>query len=150
MLRPALLLAALAAAVLPAGPLSGGDLAVAYTARDAYALAVPLLGREQIELFEHGHELFAQRWVVAPSPFGLWGRGPLSNAEVCTDCHAHNGRGRPPLTDAEPMRSMVVRLSVPGTDVDGGPLSHPTYGDQLQFQGVLGKVPAEGEAYIRE
>ena len=149
MLRPALLLPAVAAALLPAGPLSGGDLAVAYTARDAYALAVPLLGREQGELFEQGRELFAQRWVVAPSPFGLWGRGPLSNAEVCTDCHAHNGRGRPPLTDTEPMRSMVVRLSVPGREAHGGPLPHPAYGDQLQFQGVLGKVPGEGEAYVR-
>lgn len=149
MLRPAPLLPALATALLSAGPLSGGDLPVAYTARDAYALPAPPLEREQAALFEQGRELFAQRWVVAPSPFGLWGRGPLSNAEVCTDCHAHNGRGRPPLTDSEPMRSMLVRLSVPGTGVHGEPLPHVAYGDQLQFQGVLGKVPAEGEAYVR-
>ena len=30
-----------------------------------------------------------------------------------------------------------------------GRCPHPAYGDQLQFQGVLGKVPAEGEAYLR-
>jgi len=42
-----------------------------------------------------------------------------------------------------------VRLSVPGAGVHGAPLPHPAYGDQLQFQGVLGKVPGEGEAYVR-
>jgi CxxC motif-containing protein (DUF1111 family) len=47
------------------------------------------------------------------------------------------------------MRSMLVRLSIPGRDVHGGPVPDPAYGDQLQFEGVLGKVPAEGEAYLR-
>ena len=141
--------AAVTAELSPADPRSGGDFTVAYTGRDAYALPGPTLDREQLSLFEQGREVFAQRWVVAPSPFGLWGRGPLSNGEVCTDCHAENGRGRPPLTDAEPMRSMLVRLSIPGRDAHGGPVPDPTYGDQLQFEGVLGKVPAEGEAYLR-
>ena len=140
--------AAVAADLSPADPRSGGDFTVAYTGRDAYALPGPALDREQLSLFEQGREVFAQRWVVAPSPFGLWGRGPLSNGEVCTDCHAENGRGRPPLTGAEPMRSMLVRLSIPGRDAHGGPVPDPTYGDQLQFEGVLGKVPAEGEAYL--
>jgi CxxC motif-containing protein (DUF1111 family) len=157
MLRPAVLLcaAALAAAaladpvLLPAASRSGGDFTRAYTDQDAYSRPDPTLGREQLQRFEEGREGFAQRWVVAPSPFGLWGRGPLSNAEVCTDCHFNNGRGRPPLTADEPMRSMLVRLSISGEDAHGGPLPEPTYGDQLQFQGVLGKVPGEGEAYLR-
>jgi CxxC motif-containing protein (DUF1111 family) len=148
-LAPLLLTVAATAAVVYAGPPPGRDLLVAYTAPDAYALPLPLLDREQLALFQQGRELLAQRWVVAPSPFGLWGRGPLSNAEVCTDCHEHNGRGRPPLSDAEPMRSMLVRLSVPGTGAHGEPAPHPVYGDQLQSQGVLGKVPGEGEAYVR-
>jgi CxxC motif-containing protein (DUF1111 family) len=156
MLRPALLVcvAALAAAALaqrdelPAAARSGGEFTVAYTDQDAYSRPGPPLSREQLQRFEEGGEGFAQRWVVAPSPFGLWGRGPLSNAEVCTDCHAGNGRGRPPLAVDEPLRSMLVRLSVPGVDAHGGPLPDPTYGDQLQFQGVLGKVPGEGEAYL--
>lgn len=149
-LRVALLLsaAAIAADLLPADPRSGGDFTVAYTGQEAYALPGPALDHDQLSLFEQGREVFAQRWVVAPSPFGLWGRGPLSNGEVCTDCHAENGRGSPPLTGTEPMRSMLVRLSIPGRDAHGGPVPDPAYGDQLQFEGVLGKVPAEGEAYL--
>jgi CxxC motif-containing protein (DUF1111 family) len=157
MLRPALLAcaAALAAAALaqrdelPAAARSGGDFTVAYTGQGAYSRPGPTLGPEQLQRFEEGHEGFEQRWVVAPSPFGLWGRGPLSNAEVCTDCHAGNGRGRPPRAADEPLRSMLVRLSVTGVDAQGAPVPDPTYGDQLQFQGVLGKVPGEGEAYLR-
>jgi CxxC motif-containing protein (DUF1111 family) len=149
MLRFALLLASisLAGAVLSGGPDGGSP--VAYTAPDAYARPLPLLDDEQLAVFEQGREIFEQRWVVAPSPFGPWGRGPLSNGEVCTDCHARNGRGRPPLSEDEPMRSTLVRLSIPGQDAHGGPRPHPAYGDQLQFEGVLGKVPAEGEAYVR-
>lgn len=151
MLRVALLLsvAAVAADLSPADPRPGGDFTIAYTGQDAYALPGPTLDREQLLRFEQGREVFAQRWVVAPSPFGLWGRGPLSNGEVCTDCHAQNGRGRPPMTGAEPMRSMLVRLSVAGRDAHGGPVPDPAYGDQLQYEGVLGRVPAEGEAYLR-
>jgi CxxC motif-containing protein (DUF1111 family) len=111
MLRVALLLSAAAVAVdlLPAGSRSGGDFTIAYTGRDAYAHPGPL-DRAQLQLYEQWREMFAQHWVVAPSPFGLWGHGPLSNWEVCTDCHAGNGRGHPPSTSAEPLRSMMVRL----------------------------------------
>ena len=42
---------------------------------------------------------------------------------------------------------MLVRLSVPGTDVHGGPKPHPAYGDQLNDRGIPG-VPAEGRARI--
>ena len=94
---------------------------------------------------ERGRQLFAQRWVVAPSILGRWGRGPTSNAEACTECHADYGRGAPPEAPDEPMRSMVLRLSLPGA---GAPRPHPAYGLQLQSQGVLGKVPAEGEATV--
>ena len=94
---------------------------------------------------EQGRRLFEQHWVVAPSAFGQWGRGPLSNAEACTDCHPANGRGRPPQRPDEPLRSGLVRLSVGPADA---PQPHPDYGAQLQPQGVLGRVPGEGEAYV--
>lgn len=94
---------------------------------------------------ESGRALFEQRWVVAPSVLGQWGRGPTSNGEACTDCHAAYGRGMPPETAGEPMRSTVLRLSVPGA---AGPVPHPAYGAQLQSQGILGRVPPEGAATI--
>ncbi|HZP85581.1 MAG TPA: di-heme oxidoredictase family protein [Burkholderiales bacterium] len=102
-------------------------------------------GAADRERVQRGRELFEQRWSMAPSAFGKWGRGPTSNGEACTDCHAHAGRGRPPSSAAEPLRQGVVRLSVGTVD---HPQPHPAYGEQLQYEGVLGKVPGEGEAFI--
>ncbi len=94
---------------------------------------------------ERGRMLFEQRWSVAPSAFGRWGRGPVSNGEACTDCHVGTARARPPGGPEEPLRQGVLRLS---QRVGGLLLAHRAYGDQLQFQGVLGKVPGEGEVFL--
>jgi CxxC motif-containing protein (DUF1111 family) len=133
-----------AARGLPEDWLAGDDFSTAERGSGAYAQPGPLSGAQQQALFRQGEQVFRQRWVVAPSALGRWGRGPLSNGEVCTDCHAGNGRGRPPLVPDEPLRAMTLRLSVPGDP----PRPHPAYGDQLQHQGVLGRVPGEGEATI--
>jgi len=92
-----------------------------------------------------GRLLFEQRWSVAPSAFGRWGRGPISNGAACTDCHVGTGRGNLPVTSDEPLREGVLRLSQRVSDLL---LPHRAYGDQLQYQGVLGKVPGEGAVYI--
>lgn len=95
-----------------------------------------------------GRLLFEQRWFVAPSSLGPWGRGPTSNAEACSDCHAGRGRGAPPEAPDEPMTKMVLRLSKQAAAADGAARPHPLYGLQLQQQGTLGVVPAEGSATI--
>jgi CxxC motif-containing protein (DUF1111 family) len=128
--------------------LSGGDFTVVDESALAYSLPGPGLDAAQLELFAQGRQEFNQRWVVLPAIGGKWGRGPTSNAEICIDCHAGNGRGHAPDSASEPLVSMVVRLSIPGEDDHGGPLPHPNYGDQLQNQGELGRVPAEGDAVI--
>jgi CxxC motif-containing protein (DUF1111 family) len=138
-------LAFAASAEAPPEPESGRrSLSDADSREPAPAAPIALTASEQ-SLFERGRELFEQRWVVAPSAFGMWGRGPTSNGEACGDCHANAGRGRPPLSPEEPLRSAVVRLGVGARE---SVLPHPAYGDQLQYQGVLGKVPGEGEAYV--
>jgi CxxC motif-containing protein (DUF1111 family) len=114
----------------------------------AYSLPAPGLDAEELALFVNGRQEFNQHWVVLPVIGGKWGRGPTSNGEECSGCHTGNGRGKPPdSADAEAI-SMVVRLSVEGQGSDGAPLPHPAYGDQLQHQGELGKVPAEGEIAV--
>ena len=114
----------------------------------AYQQPLADLDAAQLEQFEEGRKGFAQHWAVAPSILGLWGRGPTSNGEACTDCHDNGGRGR--ATDAidVPLQSMLVRLSIPGTGPHGAPRPDPNYGDQLQEEGILGRVPAEGRALI--
>ncbi|MBI1396576.1 MAG: thiol oxidoreductase [Betaproteobacteria bacterium] len=83
-----------------------------------------------------------RRWVVAPSPFGQWGRGPTSNAEVCTDCHGQDGLG----PESSPV--VVLHVSVPGRSIHGGPVPHPRYGLQIQTQGILGRVPPEARVTV--
>jgi len=128
--------------------LSGGSFTVADESALAYSLPGPGLNEAQLELFAGGREEFHQRWVVLLAIGGKWGRGPTSNAEICTDCHVNNGRGHAPESENETLASMIVRLSIPGEGEHGGPLAHPRYGDQLQNQGELGRVPAEGDAAI--
>ena len=120
----------------------------AETGTQAYSMPVATLDAVQSALFAKGRDGMHQLWVVAPSMLGLWGRGPTSNGEMCTDCHDNNGRGAVPETPDDALSSMLVRLSVAGADAHGGPLPHPDYGGQLQPQGILGKVPAEGEAVV--
>jgi len=147
-LAPAAPLALSSNALDPAA-LSGGTFTVAAESESAYQQPAPALDSAQLELFMEGRKGFAQRWVVAPSILGLWGRGPTSNAEACIDCHENGGRGRPPANAAEPMRSMLVRLSIPGVGPHGAPNPHSAYGDQLQNEGILGRVPPEGDPRLR-
>ena len=118
------------------------------TGTQAYSMPIATLDAVQSALFAKGRDGMHKLWVVAPSMLGLWGRGPTSNAEICTDCHDNNGRGAVPESPDAALSAMLVRLSVPGADVHGGPVPHPDYGNQLQHQGILGKVPAEGEAVV--
>ena len=123
-----------------------------FTVDDASALAYSFPGSgldaAQMARFASGRQEFHQRWVVLAVIGGKWGRGPTSNGEICIDCHVGNGRGRAPDSARETLASMVVRLSVPGEGEHGAPLPHPNYGDQLQSQGELGRVFAEGDASI--
>ncbi|MCO5977318.1 di-heme oxidoredictase family protein [Ideonella oryzae] len=151
-------LAALAACggllALTSGPVpgtgAGAVLTVAVADREAYSrivwAAVPPEAQASVA---QGRGLVRQTWVVSPSlDPGIAGLGPTYNRPACTACHARNGGGAPPDSPAEPMRSLLVRLSVPGQDTHGGPRPEPRYGDQLNEQGVPG-VPGEGEAVLR-
>ncbi|MFN0314797.1 MAG: di-heme oxidoredictase family protein [Burkholderiales bacterium] len=111
------------------------------TSETAFQHARPDLGAAQLALFALGKEEFEQRWVPFPSIGGQWGRGPLSNAQSCAECHARNGRG----SNAAGSPSLVVRLAVSGSV----PLPDPVYGGQLNTQGILGRVPAEGQVQTR-
>jgi CxxC motif-containing protein (DUF1111 family) len=108
---------------------------------------LPGLDAALLQRFRAGEAEFAARWVVFPSGGGHWGLGPQSSAQSCAQCHAGGGRGSVP--DGEPPpASLVLRLSVPGSDTVGGPRPHPAYGEQLNSQGVLGRLLEEGRFRI--
>ncbi len=127
---------------------SGGDATVFVSTHDAFAQAVPGLTPEHEDDFFVGNAIFNRGWVAAPaSVVDMDGLGPVFNATNCSGCHFKDGRGRPPEEPDEAFLSMLIRLSVPGQGEHGGPLAEPTYGGQLQGNGILG-VPAEGRARV--
>ncbi len=128
----------------------GGDFTTADQGREAYTrIAWEQVPAAQREAVANGRGLVRQTWVISPSVDpSIAGLGPTYNRPSCLSCHARNSRGEPPASADEPMRSMLVRLSIPGQDAHGGPRPEPVYGEQLNEIGVPG-VPGEGEAYLQ-
>jgi len=119
---------------------------VADASRDAYSRPFPGLCDDERERFFRGRSLFRQNWVVAPAlEREVDGLGPLYNRLSCIACHTRNGRGHAPDQPGERMRSMLLRLSMPGIGPFVGPLAHPAYGDQLNEEALPGIAP-EGRA----
>ncbi|MGB4811268.1 MAG: di-heme oxidoredictase family protein [Methylophilaceae bacterium] len=116
--------------------------------RDAYAQPMPAMPDIDRAKFFQGRSLVRQSWVIPPSENrSIAGLGPLYNRISCIACHTGNGRGFAPNSILEPMRSMLLRLSIPGINAHGGPLPHPAYGDQLNEHGAPG-VLGEGQAQV--
>ncbi|PMR73298.1 di-heme oxidoredictase family protein [Billgrantia endophytica] len=129
--------------VSAAAPLETTDVSA-----NAFSWPIAGLSEEERHAFQRGRGLFRQPWVIAPSHSPESdGLGPLYNRLSCVACHPANGRGRAPERPEQRMRSMLVRLSVPGVDADAPPRPHPAYGDQLNEEGIPG-VPGEGRASI--
>ncbi|MBU1427157.1 MAG: c-type cytochrome [Gammaproteobacteria bacterium] len=125
------------------------DITTDKATREAYLQAIPAMPESDRPKFIHGRSLVRQVWVIAPSENReIAGLGPLYNRLSCIACHIGNGRGFAPATPQEPMRTMLVRLSVPGDDGHGGPKPHAAYGGQLNENGVPG-VTGEGRAEVR-
>ena len=116
---------------------------------DAYQTARHDLTEKNKKIFQEGHAQFNEAWVLAPEPGGVWGLGPTFNEDRCAACHRNNGRAAAPGDNTFAELGVVVRLSMPGETQQGGPVPHPTYGDQLQNRGIASRVPAEGQAKIR-
>lgn len=126
---------------------AGGETTVFVTSRDAYSMPAANLTFDEVGDFEVGNNFNGDNWVVAPSSTKTRdGLGPVFNATSCSACHFRDGRGQPPQPGDE-MLSMLLRLSIPGTDEHGGPLPEPTYGGQLQPRAIDG-VPAEASTHI--
>lgn len=127
----------------------GGSGSTSTSNRNAFSLPNRSLPGSERGQFEVGDSFFTQKWVIAPASTTVRdGLGPLLNAEACASCHVLDGRAPPP-DDEDPTRpGLLFRLSVPGTDSDGGagdgrdkgnPV--PNYGGQLQDRAVPGVAP---------
>lgn len=129
--------------------LAGGAFTVFEGGRAAFTTVAPALPDDLLREFAKGRTVFNRPWLQAPAEDRHFvGVGPLFNRLSCVACHPRNGGGFAPEAPDEPMRTMLVRLSVPGIAANGGPKPHPAYGDQLNEEGVPG-VPGEGRAMVR-
>lgn len=132
----------------PGEALAGGETTVFDAGSRAFMLSARNLDDAHESAFFVGNSFFNKNWVIAPSSTTARdGLGPTFNARSCSGCHFKDGRGRPPLTEDEPLLSMLVRLSVPGEGPNGAPLDEPNYGGQLQGDAIPG-VPIEGRVLV--
>ncbi len=103
----------------------------------AFAHVFPGLSAHDLETHEIGDHHFDVSFVTAPAPLHS-GLGPVYNNVSCSSCHIADGRGRPALPGQQ-LISMLFRISIPGEDFHGGPLSVPGFGGQLQSTAIFGK-----------
>lgn len=120
---------------------SGGGTTAFDTTRNAFSLSARNLRPEHHTQYTIGSFFFNESWLAATlTPSDRDGLGPLFIARSCFACHIRNGRSQPPASFM-PADAMVIRLSVPGRDADGGPKPEPTYGLQLQTHALPGIQP---------
>jgi CxxC motif-containing protein (DUF1111 family) len=132
---------------IPLTPNLGGDTTVDTVGPRAFRSIAPNADNDLVFDFLFGQRMFDVVWdhyIISPALDGL---GPLFNRTACRECHEGNGRGQPPESVGAPMKSILIRLSVPGQDQHGGPNPVPKYGDQLQDRAVPGVQP-EGQAIM--
>lgn len=113
--------------------------------QNAFGDEVDGLSNDEQGYFVVGNSFFRNNWTTAPgSVTSLDGLGPIFNAVSCGSCHFKDGRARPPLNPDEALNGLLFRLSIPGADVHGEPLSDPIYGGQLQDKAILNVWPEAG------
>lgn len=129
--------------------LSGGEGSVDSSGPTAFSLPMKNITKKHRKSFSVGHSTFRQNWVTSPASVKTrQGLGTLFNATSCSSCHAQDGRGQPPLENSDKtFSSILVRLSVPGTDEHGAPLGEPHYGGQFNHRAILNVAP-EGDVKI--
>ena len=128
---------------VPVSPELGGDATIIAGDDLAFGHIAPNAPPERERVFLFGNRLFNTEWAVYPGPEAAFdGLGPTFNRNSCSGCHVRDGRGRPPENVGDPMDSMLVRLSLPTSN-----MPHPNYGDQLNDRAIRGVTP-EGRAVI--
>ena len=119
--------------------LSGGSQTIFDNGAGAFGTAFPHLTAAQESVHEIGDIAFEQTFVSAPALINP-GLGPIFNNVSCTSCHINDGRGKPPV-NGEQISSLLIRVSIPGTDAHGGPNPARGFGGQLQQRAIFGAVP---------
>jgi CxxC motif-containing protein (DUF1111 family) len=118
--------------------LSGGAATSFDASSGSFSSPVPGLSTRDAFIHTLGDKFFEQAFVAAPAArFG--GLGPAFNNVACANCHHNDAFGLP--TFGALGSSLLMRISIPGTDAHGGPNPAPGFGGQLQNMALLGVKP---------
>ena len=128
---------------------SGGDGTADATTRNAFSLPARNLDTDDERArFAIGDSFFTSNWVIAGnSTEARDGLGPLFIAQSCSSCHGHDGRARPPLDNDDPVRGLVVQISLPAK-LGEAPEPDPAYGGSIQDRAIPG-IPPEAEIHVQ-
>ncbi|MBS1744467.1 MAG: thiol oxidoreductase [Bacteroidetes bacterium] len=118
--------------------LSGGAATVFDESNRAFSHMIEGLNANDIHAHEVGDGGVEQSFVTAPAPVNS-GLGPVYSNVSCVSCHHNDGKGNP--TAGFVNSSLLIRLSIPGSDAHGGPLAIPGFGGQLQDLAIYGFQP---------
>lgn len=118
--------------------LSGGSTTAFDATSKAFGNPLPNMSAYDEHVHEIGDRIFSQSFVTAPAPIHS-GLGPVFNNTSCASCHHNDGIGLPTAGDAQ--SSLLMRISFPGTDANGGPVAVTGYGLQVQDKAAYGKQP---------
>ncbi len=136
------------APVFSTSEFAGGETTIFDASSHAFSIPAPNLSPTALEKHLAGDVEFEAAFVPAPAVINP-GLGPIYNNVSCINCHARDGRGRPPGVD-EGLVSLLFRLSLPreADAVEGGaPIPVPGFGTQLNNRAIVDAVP-EGKVQI--
>jgi len=122
--------------------LSGGVQTVFDEGAGSFSHPFPVMDNFKQRVHEIGDIGFEAAFVTSPAQLNP-GLGPVFNNVSCASCHIADGRGKPSVPGEQP-QSLLIRISVQGTDAYGGPNPVPGFGGQLQPRSIAGQL-AEAE-----
>ncbi|MEO5929704.1 MAG: di-heme oxidoredictase family protein [Candidatus Kapaibacterium sp.] len=125
---------------------SGGATTVDDASSAAFGLPANNLTGTSLDKHLLGDRAFEATFISDTVIHTRGGLGPIYNNTSCRGCHILDGRGGPP-GPGEGLKTMLLRVSIAGTDAHGGPNPIPGFGGQFQPRSVAG-VKKEGDAEI--
>ena len=118
---------------------AGGETTVFLTSSNAFSTPAPNLSGTDLDTHLDGDFQFEAAFVTAPANVN-GGIGPIFNNTSCVSCHPKDGRSPFP-NNINALSGFFLRASIPGQDVNGGPVPVPNYGLQIQNQAIFGYEP---------
>ena len=124
---------------------AGGETTVFSANSNAYSTPASNLSGSALNMHLDGDVEFEAVFVNSPAEVNP-GLGPVFNNTSCIACHPKDGRAAHP-SNLSVFHGLFLRVSLPGLNMNGGPLPVPGFGTQLQDHGVFG-AGQEGEMII--